>query len=475
MRSGSVKCWGRNDVGQLGDGTNVNSLSPVEVKGLEHDAVDIAAGENYTCVLTASGGVKCWGLNSFGQLGVKIDESCTREDGYPVYCSLEAVQTEGLVDGFVALAAGGTHSCALNEDGVLFCWGLNNFRKLGYESNDECREMSSESFPCSREPAKVDAFRGKKVKLVSLGCNHSCAVLASGKAFCWGANNNGQLGAETEEKCRRDELYKSAYFFCSSVPVEVSGLEDKIASLVSGCENNCVITESGGVKCWGYDQQDGSEDDYVYCEGSSCSVTPRKINGLDGKVTEISAGDSIICALTENSTVQCWGHGILGDGNANSSSETPKNVENMSRHVVDLETGKSHSCIVLESGHMKCWGENFYGQLGNGVINGDYNTAMLVEGLEQGDIQSIYLSDKVSCAAGNSGPLKCWGDLSKIYPVLTDKYHMTFLPVETDENSEEIAAMSGDENICILTRGGGVKCWNNVEDRFSEEAKDNYE
>jgi alpha-tubulin suppressor-like RCC1 family protein len=117
---GGVKCWGKNRTGALGDGTTVNRRTPVDVVGLSSGVTAIAAGNDHTCAVTASGGVKCWGANGFGGLG----------DGTTVSRSTP-VEVVGLSSGVTAIAAGFGHTCSVPASGGARCWGANGFGQLG--------------------------------------------------------------------------------------------------------------------------------------------------------------------------------------------------------------------------------------------------------------------------------------------------------------------------------------------------------
>ena len=172
---GAVKCWGYNAEGELGDNTMVNSATPVLVHGLRRGVKQISSGSYSTCALTRKGAVTCWGHNGEGELGNNTTTRSTRP-----------VPTSGLNKGIKAIAVGDVHGCALTRSGVVKCWGSNRFGALG----DNRRTTHSP------KPVKV-AKMGKKVKGITAGGYHSCAVTTKGAAKCWGFNAYGQLGNDT--------------------------------------------------------------------------------------------------------------------------------------------------------------------------------------------------------------------------------------------------------------------------------------
>jgi alpha-tubulin suppressor-like RCC1 family protein len=171
---GGVLCWGYNGVGQLGDASTVDSLTPVPVVGLSSGVVKLAAGAHYNCGLLNSGGVVCWGANYAGQLG----DGTTTNRVVPVPVS-------GLSGGVVDIAGGYEQTCALTSAGAVLCWGDNPYGQLG------------DGTTLQRHTPVAVAGLSSGATAVATGPYQSCAVLGSGPVLCWGNNQYGQLGDGT--------------------------------------------------------------------------------------------------------------------------------------------------------------------------------------------------------------------------------------------------------------------------------------
>ena len=213
--AGAVKCWGSNSFGELGDGNYfVSSHTPVDVLALS-DVTAIAAGSGHTCALTDAGGVKCWGDNEYGQLG--IDHVTPYSD--------TPVNVTSLDSGVAAIAAGGIHTCALIKGGGVKCWGYNHHGQLGdgtYTQRDT--------------PTTVHESTG--FKAVAAGAEHTCALTEAGGVKCWGDNEYGQLGDDNAPTDRNE-------------PVNVYNLDSGIKAIAAGARHSCALTDGGSARCWG--------------------------------------------------------------------------------------------------------------------------------------------------------------------------------------------------------------------------------
>ena len=323
LNDGTVKCWGYNGDGELGDGTtsgircpetnspaSVCRLTPVVVQGLS-GALEIAARGWHSCALIGDGTVQCWGLNSSGELG----DGTTTNNSTPVV-------VQGL-SGVVEIAAGGdsagSHTCALIGDGTVQCWGDNEYGELGDGTTTgiTCVPVQhTAGTSCRLTPVVVQGLSGAVE--IAAGAYHSCARLGDGTVQCWGDDVAGQLG-------------NGATSF-SPTPVVVQGLSGAV-EIAAGYYHSCALIGDGTVECWGANDAgqlgDGATSEstcYTGLVNSSgpCQLTPVVVKGLSGAV-EIRAGYHQSCARLGDGTVRCWGDnlfGELGDG-TNTNSPTP--------------------------------------------------------------------------------------------------------------------------------------------------------
>lgn len=181
-RLGSVYCWGEPWMGLMpGPGPPpgfVATSTPAELPGVV-DATGLALGDHHACVLTGAGAVWCWGGDSFGQLGRRAGDG-PEEAKYDFH----PAPVEGLPQ-VVRVVAGADHSCAIDAEGGLWCWGANRYGQLGARTTDDAVGPTLVELPGS-------------VTQVAAGAVHTCALVASGEVLCWGSNVRGQCGLDAE-------------------------------------------------------------------------------------------------------------------------------------------------------------------------------------------------------------------------------------------------------------------------------------
>ena len=322
---GATKCWGWNENGQLGDGSNENRLAAVDAVGLSTGSTAITTGYSHTCALGSGGAARCWGSNSNGQLG----------NGNQVG-QFAPTGVTGLSAGVQAIAAGAKHSCAVTAGGAAQCWGQNALGQLG------------DGTELDRLTPTTAVGLGSGVAAVAAGTWHSCALTSGGVVLCWGDNFYGQLGIGGAEQ--------------SLTPVAVFFTPTAVTAISTGGQHTCVVTSGGAVKCWG-ENRSGQVGDGT----SSDSIFPSDVVGLSSGIARIAAGARHTCALTTGGNVKCWGAngaGQLGDGTT-TQRLTPVDVIGITGATA-IAVGVDHSCAILGNGSARCWGYNVVGQVGDG-------------------------------------------------------------------------------------------------------------
>ncbi len=331
LTDGTVRCWGGNGKGQLGNGTTADSLVPVTVSGLS-GVTSLSAGSYHTCALLADGTVRCWGNNEAGELG-----------NGTIVDSPVPVTVSGL-SGVDSVAAGQYHTCAVLTDGTVRCWGYNSEGQLGNGTTAD-----------SPVPVTVSGLSG--VTSLSAGYYHSCAQLADGTVRCWGRNSSGQLGNGTTAD--------------SLVHVTVSGLSG-VTSLSAGSYHTCAVLTNGTAMCFGYN--DGGQ---LGNGMTTNSPVPVAVSGLSG-IASMAGGRHHTCAVLTDGTARCWGtnsYGALGNGTT-ADSPASVTVSGLSG-VTSLSAGDYYTCAIAGRS-MRCWGYNFDGELGNGTNRQAVSSTMVL-------------------------------------------------------------------------------------------------
>jgi len=392
---GTLACWGKNDSGQLGDGTKANNPTPTIVAKLAN-VTAVAAGGVHTCALLGDGSEVCWGNNQHAQLG---DGTTTNRPAPTAVTNLK---------GATSIATGFHHSCAIRgSSAIVECWGDNHSGELGSGSN-----------PFSMMPVAVSNLEG--VTQIDAGMEHTCTITNSG-VLCWGANGSGQLGDGTA--------------IDSSSPLVVESLSNTVSLSLDG--NTCAVVSGGTVECWG---------------GDNYSL-PTLMPNL-AKVLEIGGGAQHSCALINGGSVVCWGDNFAYQlGNLDQSAQPPVPVANLT-NVTAVAHGSwetYHTCVLLSDngGTVACWGSNFFRELGND--NPENQAVPAVVANLKGMI-AVASGSFHTCALKNDGTVSCWG-------AGPANSFWSATPATVPGISDAIAVVAGRDQDCALKSPGTVACW----------------
>jgi len=360
----TLRCWGENRYGQTGSSTVSYSTHILLNVSLPNgrSAVSVSSGStsSHMCSIMDDGSLYCWGWNVQGQIGIGTDcdagylYGCNGNYGIssPSMVSLPAGRTA------TAVATGGEHTCSILDDGSIWCWWANWAGQLGIGNNSEASWTFS--------PSQVQLPNGASAIAISAGHEHTCAVLDNGDAYCWGDDNQGQLGSGSETGI-------------ITLPSQVSS-NSSYVSISSGAYFNCAITITGSVQCWGgnwYSQLGlGSTNQNTIHTSPLDTDIPSGV-----EVASISLGESHACAVTTSMSLYCWGeddgnklatsyncqsgdstNGCDGDGDRRTPalSQLPAG-----RNAIAVIAGKYHTCVFIDNGGLNCFGNNAWGQLGS--------------------------------------------------------------------------------------------------------------
>lgn len=391
------QCDDGNDVD--GDGCDAD-CSLTEVLSVE-------AGEDFTCVLLEGGNLRCWGDNTFGQLGYGHTNDIG-DDERPVSVGNVMLPAPG-----IELTTGWSHACVLMENMAIRCWGSGASGRLGYGNTDN---IGNDEFLASI----TDVAVGGAVLEVDAGAYHTCARLENGKLRCWGQSAWGQLGYGNPNSIGDNETPASA----GDVPLGVA-----VTSVATGYRHSCTITAGSTIRCWG----DGTSGQLGYGNTSTIGSNEPASTGGDvpavpmglpptTKVTALALGFTMSCALYETGDVLCWGagdYGKLGQGVQPldiGDDEFPSTFPPISlpTPAVAITAGGNHVCALLDDAQAVCWGKNALGQLGYGHTNniGDDETPDTVGTVQLGGpIKQIAAGGDHTCAIlAETNEVLCWGD-----------------------------------------------------------------
>ncbi|MBL6748247.1 MAG: putative Ig domain-containing protein, partial [Candidatus Poseidonia sp.] len=297
LDTGAVKCWGRNNAGQLGTSGGDKDTPQTINLGSGRTATSIYAGGHYTCAILDDASVKCWGQNTDGQLGI----GSTSNTNTPT-----TINTLGSGRTAVSLATAMSTVCALLDDGSVKCWGSDYDGQLGNGGTNA--DLSS---PPS---SAINLGTGRTAKAITGGEFHFCAILDDDSIKCWGQGTDGKLGTGSTGD-RTTPTSTSGSFASGRYAVAID----------AGYDHTCVILDNGDMTCWGSDA-DGQLGNGASSSSTISSLSSSTISlGTGRTAISLSAGGEHTCAQLDNGQLKCWGNradGQVGDnGNFNNPSD----------------------------------------------------------------------------------------------------------------------------------------------------------
>ena len=342
----------------------------------------IKSSSTFSCSL-ANNEMKCWGNSGFGQLG--LGSLVSQSTPQPVSFGFGAYATE------ISLGYG-EHACAIINDGSARCWGAGQFGRIGDGTGDNKQSPSPVAF--SQKFAS-----NTTATAISLGDQHTCAILNYGNVSCWGRGYGSAIGKHNNN----DQNYPQA--------TNSLGVGRTAENISLGYQFACAILDNGLVSCWGSggDGQMGNGNN----AGSNPIPTPTSSLGANRTAVAIASGTTHTCVILDNGSVSCWGqnsYGALGRGTEGGYSSNPALTNSLgpNRTAVSISAGYANTCVVLDNGEAKCWGYNGGGQLGDGTTTSQYSPTTVLMSSEL-RFSSIDISSGHNCAVFENGHATCWG------------------------------------------------------------------
>jgi alpha-tubulin suppressor-like RCC1 family protein len=312
---------------------------------------EVAAGGRHTCARKQDRTVWCWG-------------------GFNA--STAPAQITALGNRATQISAGAAHTCAVLKDGTLWCWGFGDDGQLG--------DGNGVGSPTPVQVASLDT----NVASVGAGAFHTCAVLKDRTLWCWGLNQDGQLGDGTTTSR------------LAPVPIGLTAVKQA----APGSGSSCAVKQDGTLWCW------GRNDDGQLGQGNRArSLVPLQVTALGAAVTQADVGVLHACALKQDGTLWCWGTGALGNGTT--ESLLPVQVTALGTSVAAVSAGQFHTCARETDSTLWCWGGDGQGQVGQPPTP-QFLTPVQVDALGA-TVAQVSAGDQHTCALKQDGALFCWG------------------------------------------------------------------
>jgi alpha-tubulin suppressor-like RCC1 family protein len=407
-----VWCWGNNGAGQADGMGGLSPLVPTLMVGISGDWEQVSSGTLHTCA-RRSGEIACWGFNESGQTG-----------GVPGG-SLMADTT--VFAGLLAVAAGGDSTCVLLDDGTVRCFGGNGAGQIG---NGEIANKLV--------PVRVGAD-GEPWASVEIGVNHSCAINQASELWCWGRNLEGQLGLGHASPI--------------TVPTRVTAPDLDWVQVAAGSGHTCAVANGDDLYCW------GSESEGETGTAGDSNLPLRIESGRDWQ--QVTTGTSTTCALTTGGERACMGRNAEGQ-KGNGDLLPMGAIEYFGATDADdwlmLSEGVfGGSAITLTAPtELYSWGDDSYGQLGDGTPTMASTTEPTLSASAGTGWTEVHQALFHACGL-RAGALMCWGYSN---PVGADNAGVIVpLPADVGVTDDWVSVDTGSDVSCAVRADGELFCW----------------
>ena len=347
LENQSMVCWGDNEYGQLGDGTTTGSAVPIYVNVAANETpVEVTVGQVTACALMESGNIYCWGSGYYGKMG----NGEPWNDDYVNTEMRQVLLPEG--QGGQTVSISGGHICTILDNGDVYCWGRGNQGQLGYGGTSN-RNI----------PAKVNLPGQRSAIAISTGTYMTCAITTDGMGYCWGENDEGQLGNGTTNSRRTtpvEVLFPSGY-----TPVSIS----------AGDDFACALMDNRKVMCWGENNDGRLGQGPLATDDETTPVWVSMENSETAHFLDI--GTKSACMILDSGETKCWGtneEGQIGQGDTDIDYYSTPTEVNGSYDFVALSINSDTICAITSNAEGYCWGDNEAGQTGRGSIDTDEPT-----------------------------------------------------------------------------------------------------
>jgi|GEM_PF-671109 len=392
-QSARVKCWGDNRQGQLGSGSDGNALpmsaNPMNVSGLL-DVNAITLGDTHSCALQLRiGRAFCWGGNQYGQLGNRTNGPQTNQTIPQQVVGLGQV---------TQIVSGANHTCALQNDGTVRCWGDNRFAQIG----DDTRQRAIDAYLIKNLP--------RDVSTIAAGGNHTCALTASGAVWCWGENIVGQVDGRASAPITTPVLV-------ADIPVA--------RTIVLTAQQSCLLDVSTNLWCWG------------------TGVAPHQIAVPSAIARMRGSNADALCAVLVTNSLACM------------TAQDATVVQTPLFGALDITINANGACVLLRAAQLVCRGDNQYGQLGNTITAKNISQFVLMRLGASADVLAGGIAHM--CAMWQQGRLQCWG--RNLEGQLGSTVQRDQPTPATPEINGVTTVVAGGQHTCVVRYDQQVFCW----------------